>query len=277
MPEGCTHTEPSLRLQASRCENDERKGGVLCPHTGRLGRVESDVAAIAGTVQEWKIRDTVSSDVSSQSERLNDTRLVVEQKANEGQEGGRGNETVSGNELENKTMTRCVNILKEWTGKATATIIFDSTVDEFTDGCFFTMVKGKPNVAIVATTTDGDVFGGFYSVAVTERFEKFYDSNMFAFSFESHGRCETPQRFVAKEGLKDYAFVRFESNNKSGFVLFEVKGAGWFFLGNEKSESWCSHLSLGFEDIEDTTLTGKDGTWRGPYHHCTRLVVVQLE
>ena len=66
-------------------------------------------------------------------------------------------------------MANCVNALKEWTGKARATVIFDSTVDEFTDGCMFEKVKGKPNVAIVATTTDGDVFGGFYSVAVTKQ------------------------------------------------------------------------------------------------------------
>ena len=61
-----------------------------------------------------------------------------------------------------------VNALKEWTRKAKETIIFDSTVDEFTFDGLFNKVKGKPNIAIIGFTTDGDVLGGFYSVAVTE-------------------------------------------------------------------------------------------------------------
>ena len=35
-------------------------------------------------------------------------------------------------------------------------------------------------------------------------------------------------------------------------------------------------LSNGFEGIEDTTLTGKNGDYKGPYFHCTRLVAIQL-
>ena len=95
-----------------------------------------------------------------------------------------------------------VNALKEWTGKERASIIFDSVVDEFTHHGLFNKVKGKANIVLIATTTEGDVFGGFYSVAVTEQDEDFYDPDMFVFSFESHGRCETPQMFVVKEGLK---------------------------------------------------------------------------
>ena len=57
-----------------------------------------------------------------------------------------------------------VNALKEWTWKARATIVFDSTVDEFTGDGIFNKVRGKQCVAVVATTTDGDVFGGLYSL-----------------------------------------------------------------------------------------------------------------
>ena len=92
-------------------------------------------------------------------------------------------------------MTDCINALKEWTGKARATKIYDSTVDEFTGNGNFNKVKGMPNIALVGFTTDGDVFGGFYSVAVTEQDEFLYDPNMFIFSFETHGRCNTPQKF----------------------------------------------------------------------------------
>ena len=63
-------------------------------------------------------------------------------------------------------MADCVNALKEWTGKSCATIIYDSTVDEFTDQGLFDNVRAKANIATVAFTEDGDVFGCSDSVAV---------------------------------------------------------------------------------------------------------------
>ena len=92
-------------------------------------------------------------------------------------------------------MADCIDSLKEWTGKSRASVVYDSTIDPFTADWLFQKVKGKPNIAIVATTTEGDVFGGFSSVAVTEHNKLFFDPNTFIFSFESHGRCKTPQRF----------------------------------------------------------------------------------
>ena len=175
-------------------------------------------------------------------------------------------------------MPNRVNALKEWTDKAIATIIYDSTVDEFTADGIFDKVKGKENVAIVGFTTDGDVFGVFYSVAVTEQGKDFDDRNIFAFSFESHGRCETPQRFVVKKGLKEMVNVYFFKTAPYGFVDFGVAGLGGFWLGNERSNSFCTDLSDGFAGIKDTTLTGQNGTYPdGPFHHCARLVAIQLE
>ena len=54
-------------------------------------------------------------------------------------------------------------------------------------------------MALVGFTTDGYMFGGVFSVAVTERDKDFNDPNIFAFSFESHGRCTTRQRFVVRK------------------------------------------------------------------------------
>ena len=178
-------------------------------------------------------------------------------------------------------MADCINALKEWTGKANVTIVFDSTFDEFTDDGLFDKVKGKPNIALVGVTTEGDVFGMFYSRAVSEPDKEIFDPNIFIFSFESHGRCTTPQRFALKEkkkGLKEKAFVGFYKSDY-GFVWFGVYGVGSFTLGNEKSESFCMDLSVVFEGLEDTTLTGQNnpGTGdNGQYHHCTRLVALQL-
>ena len=172
-------------------------------------------------------------------------------------------------------MREFVSALKQWTGKATATVIYDSTVDEFTHDGLIEKVKGKPNIAFVGFTTKGDVFGGFYSVAVTKQGGDFFDPNIFLFSFESRGRCATPQQFAVKEGWKNKAKVEFfKMNDSRGFVYFGVYCIGGFFLGNERSYSYCKYLSDGFEGLEDFTLTGQTDTTR---HYLTRLVAVQLE
>ena len=168
--------------------------------------------------------------------------------------------------------------LKEWARKTTASVVYDSNVCPFTAECLFQMVRGRPNISIVATTTDGDVFGAFYSVAVTEQDTVFYDPNMFIFSFESHGRCATPRCFFVKEWLKNDAYVCFWKNCSSWFVELGVYRAGEFFLGNEMCDSYCWKISNVFEGLKDTTLTGVSGSWDedGPHHHCSRLVAFQL-
>ena len=82
-------------------------------------------------------------------------------------------------------------------------------------------------MALVAFTTDGDVFGGFYTVAVEQQGELFFEPNLFVFSFESHGRCETLQRFALKKMPKKKAHVIFWKNNSSGqFSGFMAVRAG---------------------------------------------------
>ena len=172
-------------------------------------------------------------------------------------------------------MTRCIDALKEWPGKQTATLIYDSTVDEYTDGALFHAVMNKPHIALIAFTTDGDVFGGFYSVAVTEANTKFFDPDIFLFSFESHGRCATPQRFVVQDDIRSAMSVMLYTNETSGWFL-------WFWndyesgvcLGNERSETWCYELSSGFVGIEDDTLTGNSEY--PDLHRCCRIIAVHM-
>ena len=175
-----------------------------------------------------------------------------------------------------RSAMRYASTLKDWTGKTRATKIYDSTVDEFTHGRLFNKVKGKRNVAVVGFTTVGDVFGGFYSVAVTEQNREFDDPTIFAFSFESRGRCATPQRFVVKERLKEKTKVVFLKDT-NGLIDFWVDGVGGFNLGNERSNSYCWNMSNVFEGLENKTLTGKSGLGDEDAHHCTRLVAIQLE
>ena len=154
------------------------------------------------------------------------------------------------------------------------TIVYDSAVDEFTEDCLFQKVRGKPNVAIVATTTDGDVFGGFYSVAAMEQNYSYFDRTIFVFLFESHGRCETPQRFTVKRKWKEGAQVVFLKDDYYGGRFVHLGSGSGLSLGNEKSRAWCEGLFRGFEGIKDTTLSGEEFPQK---FTCCRLVAIQLE
>ena len=169
--------------------------------------------------------------------------------------------------------------LKRWTGKSGIRVVFDSVVDPFTDHDLFDRIKGKRNVAVIAFTTDGDVFGGFHHVAVTEHECSFFDPSMFIFSFQSHGRCMTPQRFVLREEMKGNVSVYYYRDCRTGwFVWFGADDVCSLGLGNERGAMWCHRLSNGFKGVQDTTLTGKawDGDGCMNSHQCCRLVAVQL-
>ena len=79
---------------------------------------------------------------------------------------------------------------KEWTWRSSLSVVYDSAIDGMTVCDMFQRVRGKRNVAVIGTTTAGDVFGGFYSVAMT-REDVIKDPNAFVFSFKSHGRCRS--------------------------------------------------------------------------------------
>ena len=170
-------------------------------------------------------------------------------------------------------LAACIQTLKEWTGTARADIVHDTALDDFATGILGD-VRDKPNIAIIGFTTDGDVFGGFYSVPVNAELVWNYDPNIFAFSFESRGRCKTPQRFPCRE--KQYVY--FRPNWLHGAVMFGTSLAQGFWLGDLHNNSYCLHVSECFKGLSDTALTGKSTTDRyyPPYHHCARLVAVQL-
>ena len=175
-------------------------------------------------------------------------------------------------EKELRIMTQGLEALKEWTNRTASTIVYDSNVDPFKNETMFAKVVDRPNIAVIAFTSEGDVFGGFYSVAVTEQCALFLDPTIFVFSFESRGRCETPQRFMAKGGSAEKPFVKFYKDPSDGwFVGF----CGRLGLGNEQSTTYCIDVSMSFEGVRDTTLSGKNRR-QGPFV-CTRLVAVQLK
>ena len=182
------------------------------------------------------------------------------------------NSTPTTNENEQRS-TPCTNALKDWTGKSKATILYDTMVDEFTDQGLFDKVNGKPNVALIVFTEDGDVFGVFYDIAVNRQRKPYVNPDIFLFCFESHGRCETPKKFCAKCSEKSYKHVMFYKNDQCHWIVAVGWSRGSFIFANEKTKTQCYLPSFGFEGIDDDTFTGK----RDGYHTCVRLVEVHFE
>ena len=166
--------------------------------TSKLYSVESELDTL--TTNNDKRHDTlekmvvmISSPITETKAGVDEVRYVFTHQIQE------NNQLVSSFSGKDKTVTESgVHSLKLWTGKASAKIIYDSIVDEFTDQGLFDKVRGKPNIANIGFTNDGDVFGGFFGVAVMEQKKHFYDPNTCVFSFESHGRYAAPKRFNVK-------------------------------------------------------------------------------
>ena len=164
-----------------------------------------------------------------------------------------------------------VESLKEWTSSNNVVVIFDSDKDEFTSLSFNRKCLKRGKIAVIGITEENDVFGGYLEKAVTKTIKYLNDPNHFAFSFESHGRCETPQRWFSKYRDRNTFWWH---ENENVFIWFG--GYGGFTLGNEKSKSFCRYLSEYYEGIENETLTGENGEWNGPFYHCKRIVVLQF-
>ena len=173
--------------------------------------------------------------------------------------------------------SKAIEALKRWTWKTHVEVVFDSEVDEFTGDTLVERILGKPNMAFIKFTTDGDVFGAYTSVGVKQKWITQHDPDIFIFSFESHGRCMTPQRFFVNKENRDRAQFMFPSRGtrRGDFLRFEAHSCGsCLMVGGDNSCTVCYSLSTGFDGIDDTTLAGV--RVKSHKHHCTRLVAVHL-
>ena len=166
--------------------------------------------------------------------------------------------------------------LKQWIQKEQCETAYDSMVDPFTKEAFYLKTLNKPNIMIIGVTTDDDIFGGYLSIPVDCCDTNFQDRLHFLFSLESHGRCPTPRFFQRREEYLGRNAVRFCQSHPYGFLSFGsgLSEKSYIFLGNRQSNSYCNNLSKEYEDLEDTTLTGKTGT--NQFHSCRRVVVIQF-
>ena len=169
----------------------------------------------------------------------------------------------------------CVTTLREWVGGTAPKKLYDSTVDEFTADAFIQSLYNRRRVVMLETTTVGDVFGVAINPPFTPQDERLSDPSAFLFSFESHGRCATPQRFAASHELRLGLQVALYHQHTCGFLCVWANGGGEVYFGGERSSSFCSDLDQVFEPIGAKTLTGNNGFYR--FHRARRLEAFSFE
>ena len=155
-------------------------------------------------------------------------------------------------------------------------VLYDSDVDGFVAGCVCDRVIGRPNLAVVGVLMSGDVIGAAFSLPIPRSDEMVYDPSMFAFSFQSSGRCLTPQRFLVYPDWRHESCLQLYADDKRGFFQFWVWLKSCFWLGNETSNCFNFNMANMFENLDDLTLTGMNYDFEPPFYHCARLMVVQL-
>ena len=173
--------------------------------------------------------------------------------------------------MNNRPLTQT---LRTWTNKTSVRIIFDSDFDEFSVWSFQRHFLKRKNLVTVGATNENDVFGAFLSVEAPRSERRIDDPNLFLFSFESHARCQTPQRFPLKEEWKTKSGYWLMDHERDGFFHVGAGRNGFIWFGNDRSESWCRDLSVVFEGLDDLALCAIND-----YHssfHFERFLIVQL-
>ena len=164
------------------------------------------------------------------------------------------------------------NVLMDWTAANSATVIYDSTVDECATQTVVDTVRNLPNVALIAFTQQGHVFGGFYRKPSTSTQTFVYDERLFAFSFETKERLRPPVRFFPQEQCRDAAYIGFWTRYPSGLHLslwLDSLDNG-FEVADEKGRTMWSICAL-FDQTDDSEMDDAFANLQ-----CTRVVLVQL-
>ena len=168
------------------------------------------------------------------------------------------------------TPLRFVPVLKTWTGAQSADVVFDSVEDGEDSWTFNATLEGKAPVAVLCWTEDGDAFGVMFTEPVEGKCVSRHPFSVC--SFESHGRCITPQRFSMNPARVDQCEVQLRQD-RNGICLLCRSGDASLLLQDGRRMSRGVGLGRLFSGMEDTTLVGLS---RGAPFRCVRLVVVHL-
>ena len=128
--------------------------------------------------------------------------------------------------------------LEEWTGLKCTDIVFDSNVDNWSEGTsvFNERIIGKKQLVFLIEDEDEEKFGYYLNTEVIEKYDDWIetDNKSFEFNLESNGRLEHPMKFEIKD-LKVGGYGLYE---KSSWFLIALGDIG-LYKENNKNESLC--------------------------------------
>ena len=163
--------------------------------------------------------------------------------------------------------------LKQWTAATKARVAYDSAGEEFSAARFFARAMHRPNIAIIAFTTNDDVFGGYTSAPVTATGVDVVSPDHFIFSLFSHGRCPAPTRWFLKPAFAQIFGVSFKED-PCGFVVF---GFTNLWIGGPDDHSVCSStIDDCYDNIRPDAITGTFGNNPAAEYHCRRVLVLRF-
>ena len=182
-----------------------------------------------------------------------------------------GNSTSSKDVVQPFDLSQGFDALKVWTGKTNATIVYDSSSCEWDHNKFNELLK-TPSNAVIGITEDGDVFGGFVSVAIEKANHWLPDGSLFVFSLFCHWRCDVPQKWELLERRKNVTetVMIFDTTNSS-FIRFG--SFGFFFFGEGRNCSYIGRLDMCFEGSNSFAITGREDA----RFTTNRLLIIHLE
>ena len=164
--------------------------------------------------------------------------------------------------------------LKDWTESSSLHVVYDSDIDEFSNVEFLNHCLSRPNIAVVGMTSKDDVFGVFFGAPVDTPGKAPFDPSHFIFSFQSNGRCVTPQRWFVKARAQASFFSVWFSSSECGFLRVGDFAAKLFF-GNSRSKCFAYKTGNVYDGLDNAALTGTDDWDADAVWHFTRLLVLQ--
>ena len=236
-----------------------------------LTQLQGEVVALSTRVGELEARQAERPDADGGQRTVDDVAVALTQVSTQLSALQTATQLAQGSYV---PMQMGLQALKGWTQKQNVSTIFDSAYDPFVADVFHERVMNVPDVAVVAFTSEGCVFGGFFHRAVEAVNAQVADQQVFAFSFESRGACETPQQFLPCEQLREATppGVRLTTGD-SGFIRFSLAGVNGFSLGSPQSKTSAFECLVGFRGMRNEILSGKPGKSK---YTCTRLVALRL-
>ena len=139
----------------------------------------------------------------------------------------------------------------------------------------FEKIKKKPNVLVLAKTTEGRFFGFWFTKPLQRLNQKSFDPTITAFVIRPDDAVSF-QTFPVRSKHAASIFVYPVRGPTCGFFNVGVDRVGQLWIGTENSDSYCENLSAIFEGLDDRGLTGHSGQDEDQRYHCESVVVYQF-